>query len=59
LADLPLPAYYSLLGRVTDGTDVVDAIGAVPVNGPRGLPLDPVIIESITIEPAAAPSPAS
>ena len=59
LADLPLPAYYSLLGRVTGGTDVVDAIGAVPVNGPRGLPLDPVIIESITIEPAAAPSPAS
>jgi hypothetical protein len=37
----------------------VDAIGAVPVNGPRGLPLDPVIIESITIEPAPAPSPAS
>lgn len=61
LADLPLPPYYSVLGRVTEGTDVVDAIGAVPVNGRQGLPLDPVIIESITVEAAAvgseAPSP--
>lgn len=57
LADLPLPPFYSIIGRVTGGTDVVDAIGAVPVNGQRGLPLDPVIIESISIEGAASPSP--
>ena len=59
LADLPLPPYYSLLGRVSDGTDIVETIGAVPVNGQRGLPLDPVIIESISIQPAPTPSPAS
>lgn len=59
LADLPLPPYYSLLGHVSDGTDVVDTIGAVPVNGQRGLPLDPVIIESISVQPAASPSPSS
>lgn len=59
LADLPLPPFYSIIGHVTDGTDVVDAIGAVPVNGQRGLPLDPVIIESISVQPAASPSPSS
>ena len=58
LADLPLPPFYSIIGHVTSGTDVVDAIGAVPVNGPAGLPLDPVIIESISIQGAAeSPSP--
>lgn len=58
LADLQLPPFYSIIGRVSDGTDVVDAIGVVPVNGQRGLPLDPVIIESISVEAAAAsPSP--
>ncbi|MEO8510662.1 MAG: peptidylprolyl isomerase [Chloroflexota bacterium] len=58
LAELPLPPFYSIIGRVTEGTDVVDAIGAVPVNGQRGLPLDPVIIESIAIGAAiASPSP--
>jgi cyclophilin family peptidyl-prolyl cis-trans isomerase len=51
---------YTIFGKVTDGTDVVDAIGAVPVNDPRlGLPLTPVIIESITISAAAEPSPSA
>jgi cyclophilin family peptidyl-prolyl cis-trans isomerase len=49
-----LRPYYSLLGRVTAGTDVVDAIGSVPTSGdPGNVPLDPVIIESMT--PTAAP----
>ena len=49
---------YTIFGRVVEGTEVVDAIAEVPVNDPRmGLPLTPVIIESITISEAAEPSP--
>lgn len=40
---------YTIFGKVISGTDVVDAIAEVPVNGPPGLPLTPVVIESITI----------
>jgi cyclophilin family peptidyl-prolyl cis-trans isomerase len=59
LDDAPaLRPYYSVLGRVTDGSDVVDAIGGVPTNGPRGVPLDPVVIETIRIEGPAEESPA-
>ena len=48
---------YTIFGKVIDGTDVVDAIAAVPVNDPQlGLPLTPVIIESITISAAAEAS---
>ncbi|HEX2883620.1 MAG TPA: peptidylprolyl isomerase, partial [Candidatus Limnocylindria bacterium] len=54
LANLPLPPYYSVFGTVTAGTDVVDAIAALPVNDPQvGVPLDPAIIETISISPAA------
>lgn len=52
LADLSggLPPTYTIFGQVTSGTDIVDAIAAVPVNDPRlGVPLDPVTIDSITI----------
>lgn len=58
LADVPnLPPYYSLLGTVTAGTDVVDAIGQVPTSGdPYNTPLDPVVIETIRIEGAPATS---
>jgi cyclophilin family peptidyl-prolyl cis-trans isomerase len=43
-----LRPYYSVLGSVSAGTEVVDAIGAVPTSGDRGyLPLDPVIIEAM------------
>lgn len=43
---------YSIFGRVTEGTDVVDAIAAVPVNDPQiGVPLDAVTIASIRIDP--------
>lgn len=46
-----LRPYYSIIGRVVAGTEVVDAIGAVAVNDPsQGLPMDPVIIESVTVE---------
>jgi cyclophilin family peptidyl-prolyl cis-trans isomerase len=57
LADVDsLRPYYSLLGKVTAGTEVVDAIGQVPTSGdPLNVPLDPVIIESMT--PIEAPQP--
>jgi len=46
-----LTPYYSVIGRVVDGTDVVDAIGAVGVNNPQdSVPLEPVVIASVTIE---------
>lgn len=49
-----LRPYYSVIGKVTDGTDVIDAIGAVAVNDPStGVPVDPVIIETMTIESGA------
>jgi peptidyl-prolyl cis-trans isomerase B (cyclophilin B) len=46
---------YTIFGEVISGTDVVDAIAAVPVNDPRiGVPEAPVTIESITIGEASA-----
>ena len=49
---------YTIFGRVTTGTEIVDAIGTVPVNDPRvGLPLTPVVIESIVVSGGAGPSP--
>lgn len=46
---------YTVFGRVTSGTDVIDQVAAVPVNDPRiGLPLTPVVIDSIVITPSAA-----
>jgi cyclophilin family peptidyl-prolyl cis-trans isomerase len=45
-----LRPYYSVIGKVVEGTGVVDAIGAVAVNDPgQGVPVDPVIIESIRV----------
>jgi dolichyl-diphosphooligosaccharide--protein glycosyltransferase len=59
LADAPdgMRPYYSLLGRVEDGTDVVDTIGQVPTNA-RDVPLDPVVIEAIRIEGRPEGTPA-
>ncbi len=57
LADLDqgLTRTYSIIGKVVSGTEVVDAIGALPVNNPRiSLPLDPAIIESIDVRGSAA-----
>lgn len=60
LADLNgrLERLYTIFGKVVEGTDVIDTIAKVPTNGPNGLPLDPVIINTIRIEasPAASPS---
>ena len=54
-----LPRDYTIFGRVIEGSGVVDEIGLVPVNDPQiGVPLDPVIIESITIRAAAEETPA-
>jgi cyclophilin family peptidyl-prolyl cis-trans isomerase len=55
-AELRSSGVYTIFGRVAEGTDVIDTIAQVPVSG-TDLPLDPVIIETMTIEPAAAASP--
>lgn len=58
LDDVPaLRPYYSLLGRVTGGTEVVDAIGQVPTTV-NDVPLDPIVIEEIRIEAGPVESPA-
>jgi cyclophilin family peptidyl-prolyl cis-trans isomerase len=45
-----LPRNYSIIGQVVSGTDVVDAIAAVPVNDPAvGVPLELVTIDSIVV----------
>jgi cyclophilin family peptidyl-prolyl cis-trans isomerase len=56
-----LPPSYTIFGKVTDGTSVIDAIGQVPTNGtpdtgPQNVPLDPVLIQSITVRGKAPPS---
>ncbi|HEX2141037.1 MAG TPA: peptidylprolyl isomerase [Candidatus Limnocylindria bacterium] len=51
--DARLERSYTIIGQVSEGTEVVDTIGQVPTNGPRGVPLDPVIIERMTVQDAA------
>lgn len=56
LADLDerLERTYTIFGRVSEGTGVVDEIGAVPVNDPlMGFPVEAVVIESIVVQPPA------
>lgn len=51
-----LERLYTIFGQVVGGTDVVDAISAVPVNDPRvGIPATPIRIESIEISPDGGP----
>jgi cyclophilin family peptidyl-prolyl cis-trans isomerase len=59
LADLnaQLSRTYTIIGKVEEGTEVVDAIGQVPTNGPQGVPLDPVIIVSMEVERLPAETP--
>ncbi|HVL94889.1 MAG TPA: peptidylprolyl isomerase [Solirubrobacteraceae bacterium] len=45
--DVGLPPEYALVGRVTQGQEVVDTIGTVPVDGET--PVDPVVIEKVTV----------
>jgi cyclophilin family peptidyl-prolyl cis-trans isomerase len=41
---------YTIFGTVTEGREVVDAIGQVEVNHPRlGVPVDPVVINGIEV----------
>jgi peptidyl-prolyl cis-trans isomerase B (cyclophilin B) len=46
--DAGLPADYALVGTVTKGEDVVDAIGVVPTR-PDEQPVDPVVISKMTV----------
>jgi cyclophilin family peptidyl-prolyl cis-trans isomerase len=49
---------YAILGEVTSGMDVVDAIAAMPSSGGQeGTALEPVTMLSVTVSPATAPSP--
>jgi cyclophilin family peptidyl-prolyl cis-trans isomerase len=53
-----LPRSYTIFGQVTSGTDIVDAIAAVPVGNPQtGDPLELVTIESIVISSGGSPEP--
>ena len=46
---------YTIFGEIVSGTDIIDAIAAVPVGDPRiGVPETPISIESIVIGEAAA-----
>jgi len=54
LGDLPLPADYTIFGRVTSGLEVLDEIATVPlaVNPPDlspSLPLETVYIERVSV----------
>jgi cyclophilin family peptidyl-prolyl cis-trans isomerase len=51
-ADAGLPPDYAVLGRVRSGEGTVDKIAAQgdPSSGQTGTPLQPVVIEKITIE---------
>jgi peptidyl-prolyl cis-trans isomerase B (cyclophilin B) len=46
--DAQLPPDYALLGKVTEGLEVVDKIGAVPTT-PDEQPADPVVIRSVKV----------
>jgi peptidyl-prolyl cis-trans isomerase B (cyclophilin B) len=45
-----LPPDYALLGKVTDGQDVADKIGAIITDPRSDFPDDPVLIESISVK---------
>lgn len=47
-ADAGLPPEYALVGKVSEGFDVVERIEAVEVEGQT--PVRPIVIESVTIE---------
>jgi peptidyl-prolyl cis-trans isomerase B (cyclophilin B) len=47
--DAQLPPEYALLGKVTEGQEVVDLIGVAPV-GADEQPVDPIVIQKITID---------
>jgi peptidyl-prolyl cis-trans isomerase B (cyclophilin B) len=48
-ADAGLPPEYALVGRVTDGRDVVDRIASVPTDD-QERPLAPIVIQTATLK---------
>lgn len=50
--DKPPPSAHAVFGRVTQGMDVVDSIAGVATNQ-LDAPLEPVVIESISVEEQA------
>ena len=58
---LPKSGGYVIFGNVTSGMDVVDKIVAMPNSGdpPDNAALDPVVMNTVTIQPAASATPAS
>lgn len=54
VADIQLPAAYTVFGGFVDGADAINAILAVPLavnsRGERSVPLETVYIESVTVE---------
>jgi peptidylprolyl isomerase len=44
----PFSSKHPVFGRVIDGMDIVDAISKVET-GPRDVPVEPIVVESITI----------
>jgi cyclophilin family peptidyl-prolyl cis-trans isomerase len=52
---------YAILGEVTSGMDVVDAIAAMPNTGDANgnAAVDPVVMTSVTVAPAASPAPSA
>jgi peptidyl-prolyl cis-trans isomerase B (cyclophilin B) len=48
-ADAGLTPDYALVGKVTDGMDVVDAIADLAPDGGDGAPTQPVVIEKATL----------
>ena len=46
--DAGLPPEYALVGKVTQGQEVVDKIGVVPVS-PDEQPVEPIVIESVAV----------
>jgi cyclophilin family peptidyl-prolyl cis-trans isomerase len=48
--ELPLPPEYALLGKVTGGQGTVDKIATSKTDIATEAPLDPIVIESITVE---------
>ena len=47
--DAQLPPEYALVGKVTQGQDVVDRIGAVEVDA-QDRPTEPIVIQTVTIK---------
>ena len=51
--DAGLPPEYALVGKVVDGgMSTVNRIAAQPVEGPASVPVNDIVIESATVEPA-------